>query len=184
MAKVWHARVMGETFGPLEPAELQAMASARKIAANDEVRKGDGEWQLASAVSGLVFPENRTDLPVGRYHQPSGHGGGALRIAGIVAAVLVIVVIAVGGFVWAGGKTEREAKAAGVDAMQRMLKSPTTAVFHDTSAKKLDRGQWRVFGEVDAQNSFGVPLRSRWFAVVERNSDDKWVAVEARIEKP
>jgi hypothetical protein len=66
----------------------------------------------------------------------------------------------------------KDAYYQGRRAVQALLKAPATAKF---STPRLDANtgwqphgyqQWKVFGHVDAQNSFGALLREQWAAVV------------------
>lgn len=177
----WYARVMGETFGPLGDAELQAMADAKKLSAADEVRRGTGgEWVPAASVGGLKFRTDPGGVPAYARRQRGGLG---LPIA--VAAV----VLCVGGFVtflfMTAGFERRSAIEAGQAAVLERLKSPATAKFLDDSvtATKLSSGSWKVGGELDAQNSFGVPLRHRWSAVATKGAGGTWKASDVALSK-
>ena len=61
----------------------------------------------------------------------------------------------------------------GKAACEKALKSPSTAKFswlgdEHTGWQAYGYEQWKVFGQVDAQNSFGAMLRQNWLAVVKR----------------
>lgn len=177
----WYARVMGETFGPLGDAELQAMADAKKLSAADEVRRGaTGEWVPAATVRGLKFQSDPGGVPSHARQKRSGLG---LPI-GLAAAVLAVVGCAVFLFLSAGFE-QRSAVEAGQAAVLDRLKSPASAKFLDDSvtATKLSGGEWEVGGELDAQNSFGVPLRHHWSAVAKKDSSGTWKASDVTLSK-
>lgn len=64
------------------------------------------------------------------------------------------------------------------------LKSPSTAVFpwgEPTNVSADDEGtKWCVSGVVDAQNSFGGTIRTRWAVEMTRDGD-KWSLVNVRF---
>lgn len=60
------------------------------------------------------------------------------------------------------------AKMACEDAMRAKLKAPSTAEFSGAQTALAD-GVWTVDGHVDAQNSFGAQLRSRYTCSVMFN---------------
>lgn len=54
MAREFFCEVMGQTFGPLEPADLRRMAKSSELTPTDKVRQGeDGKWVEAGKVKGL-----------------------------------------------------------------------------------------------------------------------------------
>jgi len=56
MAAEWFYQIMGEQFGPIEPAELRRLAVGGTVSRDTLIRKGaDGRWMLAEDVLG-VFP--------------------------------------------------------------------------------------------------------------------------------
>lgn len=57
--------------------------------------------------------------------------------------------------------------------VKRRLKAPSTAKFEGTTARTVAE-KWIVTGQVDAQNSFGAPLRS-YFECTMRVEGDEWV---------
>lgn len=62
------------------------------------------------------------------------------------------------------------------------LKSPSSAKFsnprtdEETGWTKLNPGQFRCFGTVDAENAFGAKLRERWSVIIQTEGD-KWRVV-------
>lgn len=76
----------------------------------------------------------------------------------------------------------------GQRAAERGLKAPSTAKFSnpgtDSETGWLPHGycQWKTFGWVDAQNSFGAMLRENWYAVV-RKVDDSFEIVYLKVGK-
>jgi len=61
--------------------------------------------------------------------------------------------------------------------VEKRLKSPSSADFSliDTRAGMSECGTWNVVSYVDAQNSFGVEIRTPFSASVTRQSKSKWV---------
>lgn len=58
------------------------------------------------------------------------------------------------------------------------LKTPTTAKFPsimDFTAGKGTDGNWRVIGFVDAQNSFGAMIRTRFVCVLSKHGGKWWL---------
>lgn len=53
------------------------------------------------------------------------------------------------------------------------LKAPSTAKFTDGTSTGTD-GDWELTGEVEAENSFGAPLRTSWTCAARIDGDD-WV---------
>ena len=75
--------------------------------------------------------------------------------------------------------------------VKRSLKAPTTAKFQnpadfgvapakDKEGKPL-KDVWEVSGYVDAQNSFGVMLRNKWYVKLVKMAEDKWVPTEVIV---
>ena len=60
--------------------------------------------------------------------------------------------------------------------IRRKLKNPEGAKFSlmDARIKMSECGQWRVASHVDATNSFGAVIRTKFIAVVRRVSDNRW----------
>ncbi len=62
MAREFYCEVMGQVFGPLEPADLRRMAKAGEIAPRDKIRRGEnGQWVEAAKVKGLF--DERSSAP-------------------------------------------------------------------------------------------------------------------------
>jgi hypothetical protein len=65
----------------------------------------------------------------------------------------------------------------GREACRKALKAPSTAKFSNpysdehTGWSRWGYNQWKVFGYVDAQNSFGAMLREDWLAVVKKGGE-------------
>lgn len=57
------------------------------------------------------------------------------------------------------------------DATKAKLKSPSTARFPGGERVEQTGKVWRVFGQVDAQNSFGATLRIDYRCVANRDGD-------------
>jgi len=64
MTSGWFCQTMGETFGPLSPAELKAKADKGLVTRDTLVRKGiHGEWVAAWRVKGLFGTSEREEEP-------------------------------------------------------------------------------------------------------------------------
>lgn len=103
--------------------------------------------------------------------------GCALGCLGVVAAVVFAAVACSvsggsGGDSWE--PTAFEARSICEDWVREQLKAPSTAKFIDG----LESGgpvKYDITGEVDAENSFGAPLRTAWTCSIEyRDSDEQW----------
>lgn len=196
MAAEWFVRVMGETIGPLGPNELQAMAKSGQLSATDDVRHGNEQWRPASEIHGLQFGGATPTLVM---HQSMA--GGMRALGGASAAMLqdkerrqrpvlwgavlamIGVLIAFGMSIETDVGNDRAAINAAHDAVLRILKAPSTASFPgEPIVKKGDGGEWYVYGDVEAKNSFGVMLRSRWSATA-RKTNGEWTADATIIER-
>lgn len=72
MAREWHYAIDGERAGPVEPAELRALAAAGRLGPDDLVWKpGLAEWVAARSVRGLFAP-GPPPLPVAAAAAPRG----------------------------------------------------------------------------------------------------------------
>jgi len=67
-------------------------------------------------------------------------------------------------------------------AVRHQLKSPSTAKFPigGTCSPTGTPGQYRVTGQVDAQNSFGAMLRSDWVVVLHKEGAT-WVTDSVQV---
>lgn len=66
-----------------------------------------------------------------------------------------------------------EVKDIAEQAVKVSLKAPSTAKFIEAVSAKNKKGGWDVYGEVDAQNSYGAMLRSKYCCTMHRVGD-KW----------
>jgi hypothetical protein len=62
------------------------------------------------------------------------------------------------------------------------LKAPSTASFASSKADKLNEKEWSVSGTVDAQNTFGAKLRTRWRCKAKYAGDGQWETASALDE--
>ncbi|MBU4185805.1 MAG: hypothetical protein KKI12_10040 [Proteobacteria bacterium] len=73
------------------------------------------------------------------------------------------------------------------DFVKRRLKSPSTAEFPGVFDGKLDHvtsldGQkYRIVSYVDAQNSFGAQIRTRFIGEIQQVSDDQWQLISLNL---
>lgn len=82
--------------------------------------------------------------------------------------VVAIVAGIINGIFDLGGG-EAEAKLMAETFVRKQLKSPSTADFPSTNeytATEIEDDVWRVSGYVDAQNSFGATIRTRWTVAI------------------
>lgn len=96
-----------------------------------------------------------------------------MRGYGPVIAVVTIMVAIFGGIFWAAGAREREGWRLCDEAIKATLKAPATyksAEGPDTYVTQTEL--YRI--AYDAENSFGVPLRSRGFC---RINDGRTAAI-------
>lgn len=64
------------------------------------------------------------------------------------------------------------------------LKAPSTAefpLFNEASVKQLDAKTWRVSSYVDAQNSFGAMLRTRYTVTIE-DMGENWKLLDIKLK--
>jgi hypothetical protein len=64
------------------------------------------------------------------------------------------------------------------------LKAPSTAKFKPVSEQAsgyIGKGRYYVMAEVDAQNSFGTPLKQTYFCTVKDDGNQKWTLVDLKI---
>lgn len=66
-------------------------------------------------------------------------------------------------------------------AIESKLKSPSSASYVDVVTELEPNGQYTVLGEVDADNSFGASLRSR-FGCVVTVTDNEATVTDSMIE--
>ncbi|RVW04880.1 hypothetical protein [Rhodococcus spongiicola] len=97
---------------------------------------------------------------------------GLLAFGGVVAAIIGVTSY------WTSGSEERDAISHCESAVKNRLRSPSTAVFPDTSAheggeyvyndiparyREMENvTTWVVTGPVDAQNGFGATIRNKF----------------------
>ncbi|ALJ14227.1 hypothetical protein [Sphingopyxis macrogoltabida] len=93
---------------------------------------------------------------------------GYLTLLGFLAAVGALF----GGVIWAAGSSQRSELSMCEDAIKATLKAPSTYVRIEASGGH-DGMSHRI--EYDAQNSFGVPIRSYGYCSIEDNGGRaKW----------
>lgn len=68
--------------------------------------------------------------------------------------------------------------------VQKRLKAPSTADFSNTTTTNSG-DQWTVEGDVDAENSFGAPIRNRYVCVVKPTDQTgaNWELVDISLEE-
>lgn len=103
---------------------------------------------------------------------------------GIGACILIVVVIL--GTIWSlsnssgvtGGyrtPTASDAEAMCMQFVRNNLKAPSTAKFdYGQSGAKGSGNYWTALVVVDAQNSFGAMIRSRFACTLEYTGNDNW----------
>lgn len=99
-------------------------------------------------------------------------------VAGLV--VLGAAVVGVGFAVHHGPSDTQQAIRACEKSVEGQLKAPATAQFSQETTDSNGPG-YHVEGAVDAQNSFGALVRSRWTCESKRTNDGTWIGT-ASIE--
>lgn len=61
------------------------------------------------------------------------------------------------------------------DFVKRLLKSPSTAHFSETSSTG-ENPAWTVRGAVDSDNSFGAPIRNTYVCRIHYDGNNRWTA--------
>ncbi len=83
--------------------------------------------------------------------------------------------------------SKRRARRYGKKVVKENLRSPSTAKFPESPKVRYqgDRYQWdhnyRIDGKVDAENTFGAKIRSRFFISLEQTGSDRWKVRYLRI---
>jgi len=70
------------------------------------------------------------------------------------------------------------------DWVKERLKSPSTAKFPDEKNEhtfKIDAHRYKIISYVDAQNSFGASIRTKFIAEVEQVNENKWILISLEI---
>jgi hypothetical protein len=135
-----------------------------------------GGWAIRDQPLGpRPFPVDTPTNP--RTHRPKRRTG---LLIGAAAAVLVIAAAGLTVALWphAPAKPSRTEQATQVceDQIRNQLKSPATAQFTNVSAADRDWDGIYLTGDVDAQNSFGAMLRTRWTCHAQLLSNGMWNA--------
>lgn len=91
-------------------------------------------------------------------------------IAGLVLA------LAGGGYALTRDDPIHGSVSACQDAVRRELKTPSTARFSEDRIVEQSRATFYVRGVVDAENSFGAPLRNRYECIVNQSGQSWQVA--------
>jgi hypothetical protein len=72
------------------------------------------------------------------------------------------------------------------DFVEDRLKAPSTADFpqlSDWTATKTGPDQWRIRSYVDAENSFGAAIRSRFVCEVRYVGNDRWRLIDLQFQE-
>ena len=67
--------------------------------------------------------------------------------------------------------------------LEQKLKSPASAEYQppiDMTVQKTNKGNWEVFGWVDAQNSFGAKLRNNFYLKMKQEGD-RWIPIKVSM---
>ena len=115
--------------------------------------------------------------------------------------VILLVCVVLGGYLMYGTKKIKKHLPATVtsaypsntdicviarQAVERLLKSPSTAEFpscREITITELGDDKYRVTGYVDAQNSFGVEIRSQYMVELKDQGDgNNWTTLDIKIE--
>lgn len=111
--------------------------------------------------------------------------------AGIIVAFIVLVFLlrgcGVGGSSSSSSMPGRvEAYGMAKDYVRLRLKSPSTATFPnsadpDVTIVNVGPADWEVRGYVDAENSFGAKLRTRYSCMLHYQGDREWTCSECTL---
>ena len=63
----------------------------------------------------------------------------------------------------------------GKEFLEKGLKCPSTASYHNYKSYQNNNGNWIFEGEVDAQNGFGAMLRKSFKVEMKRNGTQWWL---------
>jgi hypothetical protein len=95
-------------------------------------------------------------------------------------ALGVFVLLAIGSTESSSSSVEHSETMAHImcqDFVKNRLKAPRTAKFPRSSEARttdLGNGRYRVISYVDAQNSFGALIRTRYACTVQYTGNDRW----------
>lgn len=140
-----------------------------------------------------TVPKQSTDYFVSRGDLPTGNEEGSSRPNYYPAIVFDEFSVSVKPFQapqWVFTKDElNNAYYSAINSIKNVLKAPSTAKFSNpvldpegTGAKADAAGRIVCKGTVDAQNSFGVPLRQKWVVWVQPKGSDQWGVVYAVLD--
>jgi hypothetical protein len=76
--------------------------------------------------------------------------------------------------------------SAAQGAIEEQLKAPSTASFasfRDSTVVKTSPGVYSIISYVDAENSFGAKLRSKWVATATYQSKDRWIVKASLVDE-
>ena len=71
------------------------------------------------------------------------------------------------------------------DFVKKRLKSPGTADFpfgYSDYTKSIGKFQYKITAYVDAQNSFGALVRTRFTGIIEQTDKERWKLISLDIE--
>jgi len=116
---------------------------------------------------------------------------GSKHVLIILAVFFIMAIAGVGAGTDDGTKQDTnraypsEAAIAAEEFVKDILKAPGTAEFNSYDPDKvteIEKNRFKVTGWVDAENSFGAKIRSRYLAVVRYEpTDGKWCLEEISI---
>jgi hypothetical protein len=141
-----------------------------------------------------TVPKQSTDYFVPRGDLHTGNEEGSSRSNYYPAVVFDEFTVSVKPFQapqWVFTKDElNNAYYSARNSIKSVLKAPSTAEFSSplldpegTGAKADTAGRIVCKGTVDAQNSFGVPLRQKWVVWVQPKGSDQWGVVYAVLNE-
>jgi len=68
MSEEWYYQIMGEVVGPISIEELEEKAKSGAIPLDTLVRQGNGEWQPANSIDGLLQSAEPVQSPTGKWY--------------------------------------------------------------------------------------------------------------------
>lgn len=104
-------------------------------------------------------------------------------------AIIIILAAVITAFAFSGDDSSKppgklEAYSVSQQFVKQQLKSPSTAkfpVYMDTAVITNDNKRFKVESYVEAENSFGVSVKHRYFCVLNHLEKDQWELVSLQL---
>jgi hypothetical protein len=96
---------------------------------------------------------------------------------------VVVAAVALASACSAGGPSESDAEVSCEERVESQLRSPSSADFTGTTATEVTESEYRVTGEVDAENAFGAEIRSSFTCTVQFRDDGTYARVDQLTQR-